>query len=59
MPRPDKKALGAAHRGSGGGATRRQRQPVAQNSALGTGKVDGKGVYGFAKEGKGMASRID
>ena len=44
MSRPDGEALGAAHGRYGGGATRRQRQPVALNRAPSTGKVDGKRV---------------
>ena len=40
MPRLDGKALGAAHGRFGGGATRRQRQPVARNRTPGPGKMD-------------------
>ena len=41
---PDGKALGAAHGGPGGGATGRQRQPVARNRVPGPGKMDSKGM---------------
>ena len=44
MPRPNGEALGAAYGRPAGGAAGRERQPVAQNCTLGTGKVDSKGV---------------
>ena len=66
MPRSDGEALGAAHGRPGGGATGREGQPVAQNLAPGTEKVDSKGVEeslrlckGWRRHGEGMASRTD
>ena len=62
MPRIPGQALGATDGGHGGGAARRQGQPLARNRAPGSVEVDGKEwhkVYGFRRGGEGMASRTD